>query len=232
MTSMKAGAFDQKNPYECSVQKQISLLKQTNIREGWKIPPDEFDRLAAAAPSWPQGKYCFRSIRHRTGRGQRGVRRTLERHLDVLARQYGALDKELASWLDALHLNEEDAACARLTLANSDRAHQACLEWVVIDAAAYARPSVSRGPSHLADELLALAWMFPAFFQEAHHHGITEFVALGYRVMGLPSGTAAIALTLTGSTPESWKPSFSLAYDTDGFEDTHTSLPSLITKIR
>ncbi len=62
-----------KNPYEMTVEQQLTALRRANDEEKWGLTEDDFARLASSAPVWPKGKSAYRSFRIRFGEGDDGV---------------------------------------------------------------------------------------------------------------------------------------------------------------
>ncbi len=174
-----------KNPYEMTVEQQLSALRRANDEEKWGITEEDFTRLAATAPVWPQGKQACRSLRIRFGEGSKGVQQTFERHVARSKSIFG----EGGFWrLEHLHSGKvpyKGKPVERLRLLNGNHTHKACIEWIVVDLDTHRkRKSVTavRGSNSLADELLVIAWMFPDRIRAIDHDKLPGLFAAGYKV--------------------------------------------------
>lgn len=140
--------MSEKNPYEMTVDQQLTALRRANDEEKWGLTEADFSRLAETAPAWPQGKHAYRSFRIRFGEGDDGVAKTFEAHYARIMHVFGEGRywrwPNLKSWTD------------RLRLLVGDHTHKACVEWIVADLDTHRkRDSITavRGPKSLADEL-------------------------------------------------------------------------------
>ena len=145
-----------RNLYATSVESQLADLRRANNEEKWGITEEDFARLAATAPAWPQGKQAYRSFRIRFGEGSEGVRLTFERHLARIKAVFG--ENGSSRW-EGL-----DSAKGHLRLLNGDDSHRPVIEWVIVDLGTHCKRNCVadvRSKKSLADELLVVTWMFP-----------------------------------------------------------------------
>ena len=175
--------LSEKNPYEMTVEDQLTALRLANDEEKWGLTEDDFARLATTAPAWPQGKQAFRSFRIRFGEGSEGVQLTFERHVARIKSVFG----ESGFWRwERLHSGKvpyKGKPVERLRLLNGDHTHKAVIEWIVTDLDTNRkRESVTavRGVKSLADELLVVAWMFPDMIRAIDYDKLPRLFAAGY----------------------------------------------------
>jgi len=175
--------LSEKNPYEMTVEDQLTALRLANDEEKWGLTEDDFARLASSAPAWPQGKHAYRSFRIRFGEGSEGVQLTFERHVARIKSVFG----ESGFWRwEHLHSGKvpyKGKPVERLRLLNGDHTHKAVIEWVIVDLGTHRqRDSVTavRGVKSLADELLVVAWMFPDMIRAIDYDKIPGLFAAGY----------------------------------------------------
>lgn len=175
--------FSEKNPYETSVELQLTALRRANDEEKWGLTEDDFARLASSAPAWPKGKHAYRSFRIRFGEGSEGVQLTFERHVARIKSVFG----ESGFWRwEHLHSGKvpySGKPVDRLRLLNGDHTHKPVIEWVVADLDTHRkRDSITavRGSKSLADELLVIAWMFPDMIRAIDYDKLPGLFAAGY----------------------------------------------------
>lgn len=175
--------LSKKNPYEMSVDQQLTALRRANDEERWGITEEDFERLATTAPVWPQGKQAYRSLRIRFGEGSEGVQQTFERHVARIKSVFG--ERSFWRW-EHLHSGKapyKGKPVDRLRLLNGDHTHKAVIEWVIVDLETHRkRDSVTavRSVKSLADELLVVAWMFPDMIRAIDYDKLPGLFAAGY----------------------------------------------------
>lgn len=195
-------AAREKNPYEMTVDQQLTALRRANEEESrrnpnWmRIPDEVFERLASTAPAWPEGKHAYRSFRIRFGEGSEGVAKTFEAHFERIKRVHGEgrhLRWELMLSTPTPYqgtgrkMKERygDKPIERLRLLSGDHTHKACVEWIVADLDTHRkRKSITavRDSKSLADELLVIAWMFPDMICAIDLDKLPGLFAGGYEV--------------------------------------------------
>lgn len=184
---MMTAAWDylNRNPYEMSVEAQLTALRRANDEEKWGMNEDDFTRLASSAPAWPKGKHAYRSFRIRFGEGDDGVALTFERHVARIKSVF----TEKGFWRSDLLLSGsveyEGKPVERLRLLNGNHSHKPVIEWVVADLDTHRkRESITavRGVKSLADELLVIAWMFPDMIRAIDYEKLPGLFAAGYEV--------------------------------------------------
>ena len=175
--------LSEKNPYETSVELQLTALRRANDEEKWGLTEDDFARLASSAPAWPQGKHAYRSLRIRFGEGSEGVQQTFERHVARIKSVFG----ESGFWRwEHLHSGKmpyKGKPVDRLRLLNGDHTHKAVIEWVIVDLGTHRKRdniTAVRGSKSLADELLVIAWMFPDMIRAIDYDKLPGLFAAGY----------------------------------------------------
>lgn len=189
-------AAREKNPYEMTVDQQLTALRRANDEERWGLTEADFSRLAETAPAWPQGKHAYRSFRIRFGEGSEGVAKTFEAHYERIKHVHG----EGRYWRWELMLSTPtpyqgtdremkkrygDKPIERLRLLSGDHTHKACVEWIVADLDTHRkRESITavRDSKSLADELLVIAWMFPDMIRAIDYDKLPGLFAGGYEV--------------------------------------------------
>lgn len=183
----------EKNPYEMSVDQQLTALRRANDEEKWGLTEADFSRLTETAPAWPQGKHAYRSFRIRFGEGSEGVQLTFERHVARIKSVFG----ESGFWRwEHLHSGKipyKGKPVDRLRLLNGDHTHKAVIEWVIVDLGTHRkRDSVRavRGMKSLADELLVVAWVFPDMIRAIDYDKLPGLFAAGYESNILGCGGA------------------------------------------
>ncbi|MFA6099293.1 MAG: hypothetical protein WC750_00255 [Patescibacteria group bacterium] len=175
--------YRDKNPYEMTVEAQLSALHCANDEEKWGITEEDFARLASTAPAWPKGKHAYRSFRIRFGEGDEGVAKTFEAHCARIQHVFG----EDGYWRwELLHSGKvpyKGEPVERLRLLNGNHTHKACAEWIVADLDTNRkRDSVTavRGSKSLADEQLVIAWLFPDMIRAIDYKERPGLFAAGY----------------------------------------------------
>ncbi len=158
---------ENKNPFQLTVEEQITALRNAIKEEGWLITEEQVANLVAAAPAWPKGRDSYRSLRIRFGEGDAGVEKTFEAHAARFKRVHAK------NWRWDLLLSgkkpytapgkkAEDVERLRLFVGNAS--HKPTIEWCVIDLEANRqRKNISavRKSNSLADEGVVLGWLFP-----------------------------------------------------------------------
>jgi len=170
------GRREIENPHYLSVEDALGRLRQANEEEGWGIGESAVAALAESAPEWPDGRLAFRSLRIRWGSGNAGVAGTFERHAARIERIF---DPKPLRWE---HLRSDTD---RLRLLAGNDAHRPAVEWVLTDLGENReRKSVEavRGPSSLADEGLALAWLFPEYVRSIDYGDSPALFLAGYEL--------------------------------------------------
>lgn len=178
------GVFD-KNPYQMTVEDQLSALRRANDEEKWGLTEEDFTRLASTAPAWPKGKHAYRSLRIRFGEGSDGVAKTFEAHYARIQHVFGEGRYWRWELLHSAPVPYEGKPVERLRLLSGNDTHKACAEWIVADLDTHRkRKSVEavRGPQSLADELLVIAWMFPEMIRAIDFDEMPGLFAGGYEV--------------------------------------------------
>lgn len=147
-----------KNPFEQTVEEQITALRAQNVAGNWGISEEDFIRLVRTAPAWPSGKDAFRSFRIRWGEGGEGVALTYRRHVDAVMRVYCP-----NNWRWRSHPSY--GRTEHLQLLHGNDSHVAVVEWVIISDLSenLERTSINsvRSAKSLADEGLVLVWLCP-----------------------------------------------------------------------
>ncbi|PIP60309.1 hypothetical protein COX00_03940 [Candidatus Uhrbacteria bacterium CG22_combo_CG10-13_8_21_14_all_47_17] len=181
----------EKNPYEITVDQQLTALHRTNDEEKWGITENDFTYLASSAPAWPKGEYAYRSFRIRFGEGGEGVFSTFRTHCVRLRHVFGEshffhdTGRLPGSFRRRMEYREE------LRLLNGDHTHKPTIEWVTIDLNVhheFERALVDRSSRSLADELLVLAWMFPDMIRNIDGVNAPGLFAAGYEFVTNTSG--------------------------------------------
>ena len=178
----RMGLLD-KNPYELSVELQLTALRRASDEEKWGITEEDFARLAATAPAWPQGKQAYRSLRVRFGEGSEGVQQTFERHVARIKSVFGASYFWRWEHLHSGKVPYKGKPVDRLRLLSGDNTHKAVIEWVIVDLGTHRkRDSITavRGVKSLADELLVVTWMFPDMIRAIDYENLPGLFAAGY----------------------------------------------------
>ncbi len=175
--------LSKKNPYEMSIELQLTALRRANDEEKWGITEEDLARLASTAPVWPQGKQAYRSLRIRFGEGSEGVQQTFEKHVARIKSVFG----ESGFWRwERLHSGKvpyKGKPVEHLRLLNGDHTHKAVVEWVIVDLGTHRKRdniTAVRGRSSLADELLVVAWMFPDMIRAIDRDKLPGLFAAGY----------------------------------------------------
>lgn len=188
--------MSEKNPYEMSVDQQLTALRRANDEEEWGLTEDDFMRLTSTAPAWPRGKHAYRSFRIRFGEGAEGVAKTFEAHYARIQHVFG--EGRYWRW-ELLHSGKVECdgkLVERLRLLNGNHTHKACVEWVIVDLGIHRkRESITavRDSKSLADELLVIAWMFPDMIRAIDYDKLPGLFAAGYEV------------NVPGSDDEAWQ---------------------------
>lgn len=188
--------MSEKNPYEMTVEDQLTALRCANDEEKWGLTEEDFSCLTETAPAWPKGKHAYRSFRIRFGEGDDGVTKTFEAHNARIKHVFG--EGGYRRW-ENLHSSPTpykgtdqeikqrfgDKPVDRLRLWNGNHTHHAVVEWIVADLGTHRkRKSITavRGPKSLADELLVIAWMFPDMIRAIDYDKLPGLFAAGYEV--------------------------------------------------
>lgn len=182
-------AAREKNPYEMTVDQQLTALRRANDEEKWGLTEADFERLTSTAPAWPQGRSAYRSFRIRFGEGDDGVAKTFEAHYARIQHVFG----EGRYWRWELLLSGKveykveykGKPVERLRLLNGNHTHRATVEWIVADLDTNRkRESVTavRDAKSLADELLVIAWLFPDMIRAIDYDKLPGLFAAGYEV--------------------------------------------------
>jgi hypothetical protein len=178
------GMFE-KNPYEMTVEAQLTALRRANDEEKWGLTEADFERLTSTAPAWPQGKHAYRSFRIRFGEGDDGVAKTFEAHYARIQHVFGEGRYWRWELLRSGKVEYDGKLVECLRLLNGNHTHKACVEWVIVDLDIHRkRESVTavRDSKSLADELLVIAWMFPDMIRAIDHDHLPGLFAAGYEV--------------------------------------------------
>lgn len=174
-----------KNPFEMSVEDQLAALRRANDEEKWGITEEDFERLAKTAPTWPQGKFVYRSFRIRFGEGDEGVAKTFEAHHVRIQHVFGESGVWRWELLRTGWVEFDGEPVERMRLLNGNHTHHAVVEWILADLDAHRqRESVMavRDSKSLADEMLVIAWMFPDMIRAINHNKLPGLFAAGYEV--------------------------------------------------
>ncbi len=175
----------EKNPYEMTVEAQLTALRRANDEEKWGMTEEDFVRLASSAPAWPKGKSAYRSFRIRFGEGDEGVAKTFEAHYARLQHVFG--EGRFWRW-NLLHSGKveyEGTPVERLRLLSGNNTHHAVVEWIVADLDTNRkRESITavRDSKSLADELLVIVWLFKDMIQAIDYDKLPGLFAAGYEV--------------------------------------------------
>ncbi len=174
-----------KNPYEMTVEQQLTALRRANDEEKWGITEEDFARLASTAPAWPKGKHAYRSFRIRFGEGDEGVAKTFEAHCARIKHVFGEKNFRRLGLLHSDKAPYKGEPVERLRLLNGNHTHKACVEWIVADLDTYRKResvTVVRGSGSLADEQLVIAWLFWGMICAIDHNQRLGLFAAGYEV--------------------------------------------------
>jgi hypothetical protein len=177
--------MSEKNPYEMSVDQQLTALRRANDEEKWGLTEDDFMRLTSTAPAWPRGKYAYRSFRIRFGEGAEGVAKTFEAHYERIQHVFGEGRYWRWELLRSGRVEYRGAPVERLRLLSGNHTHHAVVEWIVADLDANRkRESITavRDSKSLADELLVIAWLFPDMIRAIDYDKLPGLFAAGYEV--------------------------------------------------
>lgn len=184
--SSRAESDSKKNPHEMSVAQTIEVLLLARASdERLIITPAEVRRLQDTAPPWPSGHDTFRSLRLRWGDEDEGVRLTFEIHLAQIARVFTPRRTHRSELLRSDPCLYQGEMVDRLRLLNQSRRHVPTVEWVIVNLDAHRRrTSVTavRRQDALADEALAVAWLFPERIRAINYNEVPGFYAAGYEV--------------------------------------------------
>jgi hypothetical protein len=178
------GMFE-KNPYEMTVEAQLTALRRANDEEKWGLTEADFERLTSTAPAWPQGKHAYRSFRIRFGEGDDGVAKTFEAHYARIQHVFGEGRYWRWELLRSGKVEYDGKLVECLRLLNGNHTHKACVEWVIVDLDIHRkRESVTavRDSKSLADELLVIAWLFPDMIRAIDYDKLPGLFAAGYEV--------------------------------------------------
>lgn len=171
-----------KNPFEQTVEEQLSALRKQNELGNGGITEETFIRLAETAPAWPKGRDAHRSLRVRFGEGRDGMIQTFEWHCAAIKRVHSKFWRwELL--LSGAHPYQGENV-ERLRLLNGNESHHAVVEWIIIpDLSAHRkRESVTavRDSKSLADEGLVLVWLNPKRVEAINYKEWCAFFLGGY----------------------------------------------------
>ncbi len=186
----------EKDPHEMTLDAQLNALRRANDEEKWGLTEEDFKRLAATAPAWPQGKHAYRSFRIRFGEGDDGVAKTFEAHYIRIQHVFG--EGRYWRW-EHLHSSPTpykgddralkqrlgDKPIERLRLLSGNHTHKPVIEWIVADLDTNReRESITavRDAKSLADELLVIAWLFPDMIRAIDYDKLPGLFAGGYEV--------------------------------------------------
>ncbi|MFH1620554.1 MAG: hypothetical protein ABIB04_00530 [Patescibacteria group bacterium] len=222
-------AEDEKNPYETSVELQLTALRLANDEEKWGLTEEDFARLASSAPAWPKGKHVYRTFRIRFGEGDDGVTKTFEAHYARIQHVFG--EGRYWRW-EHLHSGKvpyKGKPVDRLRLLNGNNTHHTVVEWIVADLDTHRqRDSITavRGVKSLADELLVIAWMFPDMIRAIDYDKLPGLFAAGYEVNVPENGDGAWQHVVIVSFSRDGRQVFVRA-DGRSDDDSHCSVPGL-----
>ncbi len=152
----------------------------------WRFDELTIANLRETAPAWPKGADAFRSLRIRWGEGDEGVALTFERHTEAMERVFGEkyFRSELLLSGKAPYLGTD---VERLRLLNGNETHKPTVEWIIV-------PNLSqnykrkcgitwlRHRNSLADEGLALAWLFPNRVRAIVVWKFSAWICAGYEL--------------------------------------------------
>jgi len=198
----------EKNPYEMTVDDQLTALRRANDEEGWENTEEDFTRLAATAPAWPQGKHAYRSLRIRFGEGDEGVAKTFERHVARMKSVFGKSGFWRWEHLHSGKVEYKGEPVERLRLLNGNDTHKPVTEWVVADLDTHRkRDSITavRDKYSLADELLVIAWMFPDMIRAIDYDKLPGVFAAGYEVNVPEYGDGAWPSGVGSRSSDPWR---------------------------
>ncbi len=173
------------NRFEQTVEQTLATLRTQNAVGNWGISDEVFARLLTTAPAWPKGRDAYRSLRIRWGEADEGVALTFERHAEAIKR---AFPGKFRRWgfLFSANTPYKGQDVERLRLLNGNQTHHAIVEWVIInDLSANHSPADAntvRGPNSLADEGLALAWLFPSRANAIDYKSLSAWLCAGYEL--------------------------------------------------
>lgn len=174
-----------KNPFVLSIPEILVRFRKANEQEGWGFGEEIFAHLAATVPAWPKGRDTFLSLRVRWGEGRDGVIETFERHSARIRNVFG--EEKFWRWeylLSGEHPYKGELV-DRLKLHAGNGTHYTVVEWVIVDLAANReRESVIavRGSASLADEGLAIAWLYPERVQAIEYDKYSAWFCAGYEL--------------------------------------------------
>ncbi len=173
-----------KNPFEQTVEEQITALRRQNKLGNWGIEESVLKMLAETAPAWPEGRDAYRSFRIRFGEGRDGVIKTFEAHAEAVKRVHAKF------WRWELLLSGEhpyqDEGVDRLRLLSGNDSHKPVIEWIIIPdlSANRKRDSITavRSEKSLADEGLVLAWLNPKRIEAIDYSEWCAWFCAGYEL--------------------------------------------------
>lgn len=178
--------LSEENPFEQSVEQQLTALRRANDEEKWGVTEDDFKHLASTAPAWPKGRHAYRSFRIRFGEGSKGVAKTFEAHCTRIKHVFS--EDRYWQW-EPLHSGsisfEARPPVERLRLLNGNQTHKHVIEWIGVGLDAHRnRDSITavRNSKSLADELLVIAWMFPDMIRAIDYDKFPGLLVAGYEV--------------------------------------------------
>lgn len=165
------------NPFALPAETLLERLRQANRTQGWGIKRKDIDALAQTAPALPEGRLAFLSLRIRFGEGQKGVEETANAHIAEILGVHGECN--IWRW-DYLRTDKR-----HLRLLAGNETHKPSLEWCVIDLDTHRkRQSITavRGPKSIADEGLALSWLYPEYIRTIDYKENPGFFLGGYEL--------------------------------------------------
>lgn len=195
------------NRHAPSVEVLLERLVRMNVREQLGLREEDLVRLKNTYPTRPSGAFCFRSLRIRVGEGSRGVANTFRLHARLGFEALG-IHVPHRHWRSFLSIPSSGDRVPELHLFSGDQTHHAHVEWIIIDTTPGTCQEPIRRTHRLADELLALMWLYPDFFHEMMaSKRIVDFWLMGYAVVfpqaHAPAKTYGVNLSLVDATSES-----------------------------
>lgn len=177
-----------RNPFALPIEEILARFRKANEEEGWGFDEEVFVRLLATAPrELPKGRDTFLSLRIRWGEGREGVIETFERHIARIRSVFGEKFWRWELLLSGEH-PREGRSFDRLELRRGNYAHHATVDWYTVDLSENReRKSISAVlgsscPAHegLADEGLALAWIYPERVRAIEYGKYCAWYLAGY----------------------------------------------------
>ncbi len=180
--------MSERNPFALSIAELFRRLREQN--EAWRavgmstVSEEDIVRLHASVPEWPHGRDAYLSLRIRFGEGRDGMIQTFEAHAAAFRRVHpnNGRWKYLLSGTYPYKGEEVD----RLRLLNGNDTHHPVVEWMVIpDLSAHRkRQDITsvRGATSLADEGLALAWLYKERVDAIDYKKLPAWFCAGYEL--------------------------------------------------